>query len=113
MVPAQKVAALEVSKAGTTEKIQEFLFDSDSAFSSLSEDSSSGESSYEPQEELQSETEEEIVVEDADDDLPDDLRTYSRDNIDENAPLIDFASTTKTAKPTVSDNNEINKKNCQ
>ena len=45
MVPAKKVGALEASKAGTTEKIQEFLFDSDSEFSSLSEDSSSGESS--------------------------------------------------------------------
>ena len=50
MVPAKKVGALEASKAGTTEKIQEFLFDSDSEFSSLSEVSSSGESSYEPHE---------------------------------------------------------------
>ena len=48
MVSAKKVGALEASKAGTTEKIQEFLFDSDSEFSSLSEDSSSGEGSYEP-----------------------------------------------------------------
>ena len=50
MVPAKKAGALEASKAGTTEKIQELLFDSDSEFSSLSEVSSSGESSYEPHE---------------------------------------------------------------
>ena len=61
MVPAKKVDALEASKAGTTEKIQEFLFDSDSEFPSLGEDSSSGESSYEPHEELQSETDEDII----------------------------------------------------
>ena len=50
MVPAKKAGALEASKAGTTEKIQELLFDSDSEFSSLSEVSSSGESSYETHE---------------------------------------------------------------
>ena len=61
MVPAKKVDALEASKAGTTEKIQEFLFDSDSEFPSLSEDSSSGESSYEPHDELQSQTDEDII----------------------------------------------------
>ena len=70
MVPAKNVCALQAAKAGTTEKIQEFLFDSDSEFSSLSEDSSSGESSYEPHEELQSETDEKIIIEDTEDDLP-------------------------------------------
>ena len=48
MVPAKRAGALEASKAGTTEKIQQFLFVSDSELSSLSEVSSSGESSYEP-----------------------------------------------------------------
>ena len=107
MVPTKKVGALEASKAGATEKIQEFLFDSDSEFSSLSEDSSPGESSYEPHEELQSETDVEIVIEDAEDDLP----THSGDNIDENAPLIDIASTSKTTKCTASNNTKRNKKN--
>ena len=111
MVPTKKVGALEASKAGATEKIQEFLFDSDSEFSSLSEDSSPGESSYEPHEELQSETDVEIVIEDAEDDLPDDLPTHSGDNIDENAPLIDIASTSKTTKCTASNNTKRNKKN--
>ena len=32
MVPAKKAGALEASKAGATEKIQELLFDSDSDF---------------------------------------------------------------------------------
>ena len=70
MVPAKKVCALQAAKAGTAEKIQEFLFDSDSEFSSLREDSSSGESSYEPHEKLQSETDEEIITEDTEGDLP-------------------------------------------
>ena len=107
VLPTKKVGALEASKAGATEKIQEFLFDSDSEFSSLSEDSSPGESSYEPHEELQSETDVEIVIEDAEDDLP----THSGDNIDENAPLIDIASTSKTTKCTASNNTKRNKKN--
>ena len=106
MVPAKKVNASETSKAGTKEKIQEFLFDSVSEFSSLSEDSSSRESSYEPHEELQSETDEEIVIEDAEDDLPAD----SGDDIDENALLTDIASTSKTKKCTASNNTKVNKK---
>ena len=92
MVPAKKVCALQAPKAGTAEKIQEFLFDSDSEFSSLSEDSSSGESSYEPHEELLSETDEGIIIEDTEDDLPAD----SGDDIGENSPLIDIASDSKT-----------------
>ena len=110
MVPAKKVGASEASKADTTEKIQEFLFDSDSGLSSLNEVSSSGESSYEPHEELQSKTNEEIVIEDAEDDLPDDLPTDSGDDIDENAPLIDIASTNKTTTRTASNNTKGNKK---
>ena len=106
MVPTKKVSASQASKAGTKEKIQEFLFDSDSEFSSLSEKDSSGESSYEPHEELQSETDEEIVIEDAEDDLPAD----SVDDIDENALLIDIASTSKTKKCTASNNTKGNKK---
>ena len=53
MVPTKKVRDFEASKAGTTEKIHEFSFDSDSEFSSLNEDSSPAESGYEPHEELQ------------------------------------------------------------
>ena len=109
MVSAKKVGALEASKVGTTEKIQEFLFDLGSEFSSLSEDSSSGESSYELHEELQSETHEEIVIDDAADDLPDDLPADSGDIIDENAALIDIASTSKTTKRTASNNTKGNK----
>ena len=81
MLPAKKVSALEASKAGTTEKNQEFLFDSDFEFSWLSEDSSSEESSYEPHEQLLSETEEENVIEDAENDLPDNFPTDSGDDI--------------------------------
>ena len=110
MVPAKKVDALEASKAGTTEEIQEFLFDSDFEFSSLSEDSSSGESSYEPHEELQSETDEEVVIKDAEDDLPDDLPTDSGDDIDEKASLIDIASTSKITKRTAFNKTKGNKK---
>ena len=76
------------------------FIDSDTEFSWLSEDSSSRESSYEPHEELQPETDEEIVIKDGEDDLP----TDSGDNIDENAPLIDIDSTSKTTKRTGSNN---------
>ena len=61
MASKKKVSASEASKVGTSDKIKEFLWDSDSEYSSLSEESSSGESSFEPHEDLQSETEDEIV----------------------------------------------------
>ena len=68
MASRKKITSAEATSTGSTEIMQQYLFDSDSNLSSLSEDSSSEESGDCPDERILSETNEEVIIE-SDEDL--------------------------------------------